>query len=70
MWFTVARIINIVRVCRKWHPDRNQDNKEKAEEKFREVYVELVQAVPHVISSYCAVMQDQDLTSVADFSCL
>jgi DnaJ-class molecular chaperone len=23
--------------CRKWHPDRNQDNKEKAEARFREV---------------------------------
>lgn len=22
---------------RKWHPDRNKDNKEKAEKKFREV---------------------------------
>ncbi len=23
--------------CRKWHPDRNKDNKEKAEKKFRDV---------------------------------
>lgn len=23
--------------CRKWHPDRNQDNKEKAEKKFQEI---------------------------------
>jgi curved DNA-binding protein CbpA len=24
-------------VCRKWHPDRNSDNKEAAEDRFREV---------------------------------
>ena len=24
-------------LCSKWHPDRNQDNKEKAEARFRDV---------------------------------
>lgn len=28
--------------CRKWHPDRNADNTEKAEQKFREVGMGLV----------------------------
>ena len=31
--------------CRKWHPDRNPNNKEKAEEKFREVGYQLLQTI-------------------------
>ena len=27
----------ICQCCRKWHPDRNPDNKEEAEQKFQEI---------------------------------